>query len=311
MTFDSPVKIESDVNPIVCFERGDLPTRITVDDATYYPFVSEMNLDFSSVNEGQRWIKDLSARERRIGKLGKRAKSFENAVHVSLFLPLLAFGFGLYCFASDAFDLPLSSVIGNTGMALGGFGAMFGIVFLGSYLDVCREQAEGSARRELSFGFPYRMVALDHPMFPKNNPLVQYGATIFALRNKQFGIGEKQGFKERLGVSSTPLDTGESTRRMLEEHEKYLGMAGRFAELWPDADQPTRAAIVKDMEEKAEALRTACANYQADVDQIAKINREKQDYLAQQEAEAETIITEAKAAEAADEYRRVKAQYDF
>lgn len=310
MTFDSPVKIESDVNPIVCFERGDLPTRITVDDATYYPFVSELNLDFSSVNEGQRWIKDLSTRERRIEKLGKRAKSFENAVHVSLFLILVAFGFAFYCLAAGDFDLPLGSVIGNTGMALGGFGAMFGIAFLACYLDSCSEQAEGSARRELSFGFPYRMVALDHPMFPKNNPLVQYGATIFALRNKQSGIGEKQGFKKRLGVSSTPLDTGESTRRMLEEHEKYLGMAGRFAELWPDADQPTRAAIAKDMEEKADKLRTACANYQADADRMVMINREKQDYLAQQEAETKTIMAKAKAEEAADKYRRVKAQYD-
>ena len=232
-------------------------------------------------------------------------------MHVSLPLILLAFGFGVYCLAAGDFDLPLGSVIGNTGVALGGFGAMFGIAFLVCCLDFCSEQAKGSARRELSFGFPYWMVALEHPMFPKNNPLVQYGTTIFALRNKQFGIGEKQGFKERLGVSSTPLDTGESTRRMLEEHEKYLGMAGRFAELWPDADQPTRAAIVKDMDEKAEALRTACANYQADVEQIAKINREKHNYLIQQKAKTDSIMSEAKAEEAADKYTRIRAQYDF
>ena len=289
--------------PFVHLEHDELPTIIRQDGTVCYPFGEKRSLIFASVKEEQRWRKNISSLEAEVDVRQLHSAGWKIVGIV------LALGFGVSLFFLLAF---LVEII-LTGHILEYWWKILvsAISIVGvAYLAILASRVEEKYGQETRSAFTYQVFTLHHPMFPKNNPLVQYGTTIFALRNRQFGSGEKQGFKERLGVSSTPLDTGESTRRMLEEHEKYLGMAGRFAELWPDADQPTRAAIAKDMTEKAEKLRTACAKYQADADRMAMINREKQDYLAQQEAETKTIMAKAKAEEAADKYRRVKAQYD-
>lgn len=290
--------------PFVRLEHDELPTIIRKYGAVCYPFGERGNLVFASAKEGQRWRKNVSSLKTKSDKLQ------------------ITFG-----------GLPIGEALLDLGFLISTitmFGSLGAIIVTGNFLEnwwtflasafsamgllgiiMHNLNAEDERDRSTRAAFTYQVFNLHHPMFPKDSPLVEYGTAIFALQNRQSGIDGKQGFEEDLGASSMILDTGESTRHMLEEHEKYLGMASRFAKLWPDADQPTRDAIVKDMEEKAEALRTACANYQADADQMAKIDREKQNYLAQQEAEAENIIAKAKAEEVADEYRRIKAQYDF
>ena len=303
MTFDSPAKPESDANPIVRFEHDELPTITSLDGTGHYPFGEKKNLIFASVKEEQRWKTNVSSLERGIDE--RKPENEGNKI----IRAVAAVGLFLSCYW---FFIPLLEII-LTGKILehGWKSLLAAISFVGIlYLMDCYGQADEKNRRKIRSGFTYRVFNLRHPMFPKNNPLVQYGTTIFTLRNKRSRSGEKQNFEEGLDTSSTPLDTGESTHLMLEEYDQYLDMAGKFAKLWPDADQPTRAAIAKDMAAKAEKLRTACANYQTDADQMAKINREKQDYLAQQEAETKTIMAKAKAEEAADAYRRVKAQYD-
>ena len=289
--------------PFVHLEHDELPTIIRQDGTVCYPFGEKRSLIFASVKEEQRWRKNVSSLKTKSDKLQ------------------ITFG-----------GLPIGEALLDLGFLISTitmFGSLGAIIVTGNFLEnwwtflasafsamgllgiiMHNLNAEDERDRSTRAAFTYQVFNLHHPMFPKDSPLVEYGTAIFALQNRQSGIDGKQGFEEDLGASSMILDTGESTRHMLEEHEKYLGMASRFAKLWPDADQPTRDAIVKDMEEKAEALRTACANYQADADQMAKIDREKQNYLAQQEAEAENIMAKAKAEEAADKYRRVKAQYD-
>ena len=290
--------------PFVHLEHDELPTIIRQDGTVCYPFGEKRSLIFASVKEEQRWRKNVSSLKTKSDKLQ------------------ITFG-----------GLPIGEALLDLGFLISTitmFGSLGAIIVTGNFLEnwwtflasafsamgllgiiMHNLNAEDERDRSTRAAFTYQVFNLHHPMFPKDSPLVEYGTAIFALQNRQSGIDGKQGFEEDLGASSMILDTDESTRHMLEEHEKYLGMAGRFAELWPDADQPTRDAIVKDMEEKAEALRTACANYQADADWMVMINREKQDYLAQQEAEAETIITEAKAAEAADEYKVIKERYNL
>lgn len=290
--------------PFVRLEHDELPTIIRKYGAVCYPFGERGNLVFASAKEGQRWRKNVSS---------LKTKSYK-----------LQITFG---------GLPIGEALLELGFLISTitmFGSLGAIIVTGNFLEnwwtflvsafsamgllgviMHNLNAEDERDRSTRAAFTYQVFNLHHPMFPKDSPLVEYGTTIFALQNRQSGIDGKQGFEEDLGASSMILDTGESTRHMLEEHEKYLGMASRFAKLWPDADQPTRDVIVEDMATKAESLRTACANYQADADQMAKIDREKQNYLAQQEAEAENIIAKAKAEEVADEYRRIKAQYDF
>ena len=290
--------------PFVRLEHDELPTIIRKYGAVCYPFGERGNLVFASAKEGQRWRKNVSSLKTKSDKLQ------------------ITFG-----------GLPIGEALLDLGFLISTitmFGSLGAIIVTGNFLEnwwtflasafsamgllgiiMHNLNAEDERDRSTRAAFTYQVFNLHHPMFPKDSPLVEYGTAIFALQNRQSGIDGKQGFEEDLGASSMILDTGESTRHMLEEHEKYLGMASRFAKLWPDADQPTRDAIVEDMATKAESLRTACANYQADADQMAKIDREKQNYLAQQEAEAENIIAKAKAEEVADEYRRIKAQYDF
>lgn len=290
--------------PFVRLEHDELPTIIRKYGAVCYPFGERGNLVFASAKEGQRWRKNVSSLKTKSDKLQ------------------ITFG-----------GLPIGEALLDLGFLISTitmFGSLGAIIVTGNFLEnwwtflasafsamgllgiiMHNLNAEDERDRSTRAAFTYQVFNLHHPMFPKDSPLVEYGTAIFALQNRQSGIDGKQGFEEDLGASSMILDTGESTRHMLEEHEKYLGMASRFAKLWPDADQPTRDAIVEDMATKAESLRAACANYQADADQMAKIDREKQNYLAQQEAEAENIIAKAKAEEVADEYRRIKAQYDF
>lgn len=290
--------------PFVRLEHDELPTIIRKYGAVCYPFGERGNLVFASAKEGQRWRKNVSSLKTKSYKL---QITFGGQPIVRALLELGFLISTITMFGSLGAIIVTGNFLENWWTFL--VSAFSAMGLLGVIMH--NLNAEDKRDRSTRAAFTYQVFNLHHPMFPKDSPLVEYGTTIFALQNRQSGIDGKQGFEEDLGASSMILDTGESTRHMLEEHEKYLGMASRFAKLWPDADQPTRDAIVEDMATKVESLRTACANYQADADQMAKIDREKQNYLAQQEAEAENIIAKAKAEEVADEYRRIKAQYDF
>ena len=290
--------------PFVHLEHDELPTIIGKYGTVCYPFGERGNLVFASAKEGQRWRKNVSSLKAKSYKL---QITFGGQLIVGALLEL-----GFLISAITMFgSLGAIIVTGNFHenwwtFLVSAFSAMGLLGIIMHNLN-----AEDERDRSTRAAFTYQVFNLHHPMFPKDSPLVEYGTTIFALQNRQSGIDGKQDFEEGLGASSMILDTGESTRHMLEKHEKYLGMASRFAKLWPDADQPTRDAIVEDMATKAESLRAACANYQADADQMAKIDREKQNYLAQQEAEAENIIAKAKAEEVADEYKVIKERYNL
>ena len=306
MERNSPEVSTPNLKPIHFIEHDDLPTIVGEDGAINYPFGEKNNLVFASANEAQRWKKNVSINTGK--KLGyetqiRTLKDFWIAV-AGLFILTGALSF-LLCFFGDITykDLPPETML----ISGAGF-ALTGIMFAATPFTIRSiRKAADQERTENT----YEVFNLEHPLFSKNELLARYSGTIFDLQDGPANLETNRDRGKDAYTAPSAIETGETTRRMLEEHEKYLGMASRFAKLWPDADQPTRDAIVKDMEEKAEALRTACANYQADADQMAKIDREKQDYLAQQEAEAETIITEAKAAEAADEYKVIKERYNL
>lgn len=290
--------------PFVRLEHDELPTIIRQDGTVCHPFGEKRSLIFASVKEEQRWRKNISSLEAEVDVRQLHSAGWKIVGIV------LALGFGVSLFFLLAFLVEtiltghileywwkiLVSAISTVGVA---------------YLAILASGVEEKHGQETRSAFTYQVFNLEHPMFPKNNPLVQYGATIFALRNKQAMIGDKQGSEKELGTSSTLLDTGESTHRMLKEYEQYLDMAGKFANLWPDADQSTRDAMVGDMDAKAKTLRTVCATYQTDAQQVAKINREKRNYLDQQEVETNSIISHAKAVEASDKYKRIRTQYDL
>ena len=290
--------------PFVHLEHDDLPTIIGKYGTVCYPFGERGNLVFASAKEGQRWRKNVSSLKAKSDKL---QITFGGQPIVGALLELGFLISAISMFGSLGAMIVPGNFLENWWTFLAS--AFFAMGLLGIIMH--NFSAEDERDRSTRAAFTYQVFNLHHPMFPKDSPLVEYGTTILALQNRQSGIDEKQDFEEGLGASSMILDTGESTHLMLEEYDQYLDVAGKFAKLWPDADQPTRDAIAKDMAAKAEKLRTACASYQTDADQMAKIDREKQNYLAQQEAEAENIIAKAKAVAAADEYKVIKERYNL
>lgn len=302
----SPETPTFNLNPIHVIEHDDLPTIIGEDGEVTYPFGEKNSLAFASVNDARRWKKNVSAKT-------SKKHSYETQVQIIkefwiamtgllTFVGTLLF---LLCFFGDVtykdFPPDIMLVSGGSFALYGALLATTPIMIKSMRTAMERSRAEST----------YQVLNLDHPLFIKNELLARYGGIILDLQNNPANLEANSDRSEDVHTSPAAIETGESTRRMLNEYEEYLGAARRIAGLWPDADQPTRDAILADMNRKTEKLRTACANYQADADQIATINREKQDYLDQKHTEAEAILAEAKAVEAAEEYKRIRAQYGF
>ena len=305
MSVENQASPGADASPLRVLRHGEILKEIGNAGTSQYPLGRDRSLVFASAEDEQRWKENTS--EDGVDKHETEADAtrvFKVATGIAcLVLLLLTAGFLLESIFEGKLLQHWWKIILSAVLLVGG---------LRVFSAACDEEQEGEAAGwENNPHFTYRVFNLNHPMFPKDNPLAGCGTTIFNLRNKQAMIGDKQGSEKELGTSSTPLDTGESTYRMLKEYEQYLDMAGKFAKLWPDADQSTRDAMAGDMDAKAKTLRTVCATYQTDAQQVAKINREKRNYLDQQEAETNSIISHAKAVEASDKYKRIRTQYDL
>ena len=304
----SPEAPTSNLKPIHFIEHDDLPTIVGEDGTINYPFGEKNNLVFASANDAQRWKENASAKTNKKRRYEMQIRTLKEFWIAMTGLLILSGGlFLLLCFFGDITykDFP-SDVMLVSGTAL----ALYGVLLAATPSNIRSIRKAAEQDRVES---TYQVLNLEHPLFLENDLLAQYGGTIFDLQNDPANLESNRGRSKNAYTSPAAIETGDSTRRMLNEHEEYLGAARRIAELWPDADQPTRAVIVDDMNRKAEKLSAACADYQEDADYLLQLdqanNTAREEYLAQQEAESQTIIAEAKAEEAADEYRRVKAQY--
>lgn len=310
----SPEVPTSNLKPIHFIEHDDLPTIVGEDGTINYPFGEKNNLVFASANDAHRWKENASAKTNKKRSYETQKRNLKDSwiamtgIQILLVvLPLLLCFFGDITYKDIAYKELPSDVIDVILIS----GAGFALCSVLSAIAPFRIRRIKKAAEQNRVKSTYQVFNLEHPLFLKNELLARYSGTIFDLQNDPANLESNRGRGKNAYTSPAAIETGDSTRRMLNEHEEYLGAARRIAELWPDADQPTRDVIVKDMAEKAETLRTACANYQTDADQMATIDREKQDYLAQQEAEAKTIVTEAKAVAAADEYKVIKERYNL
>lgn len=303
----SPEVPTSDLKPIHFIEHDDLPTIVGQDGTINYPFGEKNNLVFASANDAHRWKKNSSDDP---NKRHRYETDIRFLKYVSFAAPCSLAMSGIALLFLYFFDDRLNEDISLESMLIGEAGfAVYGVFFVMLFAAAIRRNRKAIEQNRAEN--TYQVLNLEHPLFLKKELFARYGGTIFDLQNDPAILEGNRDRIEDTHTEPAAIETGDSTRRMLNEHEEYLGAARRIAELWPDADQPTRDAIVEDMNRKSEKLRAACANYQADADQIAMINREKQDYLAQQEAETKTIIAEAKAVEAADEYKVIKERYNL
>lgn len=262
-----------DASPLRVIEQKDLPTGSSSSGNVHDPFESIGNLVFATAEDEQRWKNDTARRMKksqlahRIGTVSSLLKSTVVACLWVVFWGTVFLAYGLW--TGNPFSLT-DSVPGRY------FISCSICVVVAAVLSYILHRVENTVERFAPKG-SYQVLDLDHPMFPKDNLIDQHKKTIFDLRYnpvRPTSLKEQRSRVEAATCSPVAFETGDSSRRLVNEYREYIEMGNRFAHSWPDASSSSRSAIGDRLRTQLEKVHAAWSDYENDVNEIDRVERE-------------------------------------